>query len=222
MEDISDETSTHFLRQAKEIKTPLYQNARQQTSGTKRNLTGTMSDKEHNLPRALVKYIENLESSINSILVYSMATDATQTSRDKATDNINVRLICLEDFVGREYADTIGDNLPNLTIAINEISERVMPLKDKTEYIKELNNHQKMMVSKIRASKEQEQKQVSVLLCTIITHLKGVECAIAADISGSKRSRHAIDSHEDSLLREFLRRAYLGGEDRDSLCMIMI
>eukprot|EP00957_Ditylum_brightwellii_P192330 14641351-Ditylum_brightwellii.AAC.1 len=66
--------------------------------------------------------------------MYAMLVDNIQLAREAATDAINTRQTGLEDFVMGKCAYSIGNNYPNVTIVINELSTSIDEIGERLDY----------------------------------------------------------------------------------------
>eukprot|EP00957_Ditylum_brightwellii_P021808 1645441-Ditylum_brightwellii.AAC.1 len=72
------------------------------------------------VPSNFIDLVEAIELSIKSIVLYTATMDTSNIMRDGASENINARLTSLENFVGKSYKDTVGEDYPNVSIAVKE------------------------------------------------------------------------------------------------------
>eukprot|EP00957_Ditylum_brightwellii_P164128 12496762-Ditylum_brightwellii.AAC.1 len=51
--------------------------------------------------------------------------ETNQSKREEVMDNVNTHLTSLEDYVGGDYQEAVGDMYPNVSIAIREMLTRL-------------------------------------------------------------------------------------------------
>eukprot|EP00957_Ditylum_brightwellii_P148931 11338837-Ditylum_brightwellii.AAC.1 len=78
-------------------------------------------DADAQVPPNFIDLVEAIELLVKSFVLYTTAMDASYIMRDGASENINARLISLENFVGNSYEDTVGEDYPNVSIAVKEM-----------------------------------------------------------------------------------------------------
>eukprot|EP00957_Ditylum_brightwellii_P181923 13859635-Ditylum_brightwellii.AAC.1 len=82
------------------------------------------------LPGDFITLVEALEVSVKSILLYALASESSENTRDTTVDNVNVCLTNLEEYIGADHGETVGNKFPNVSIALNEMLAHLDELSD--------------------------------------------------------------------------------------------
>eukprot|EP00957_Ditylum_brightwellii_P161311 12282150-Ditylum_brightwellii.AAC.1 len=59
--------------------------------------------------QSIVTLVEALEVSVKSILLYVIASENSDNTREAALDNVNTYLTSLEEYIGADYGETVGN-----------------------------------------------------------------------------------------------------------------
>eukprot|EP00957_Ditylum_brightwellii_P090746 6911019-Ditylum_brightwellii.AAC.2 len=68
-----------------------------------------------------VTLVEALEATVKSILLYAIASENSDNTMEAVVDNVNTCLTSLEEYIGADHGEIIGNKFPNASIALKEM-----------------------------------------------------------------------------------------------------
>eukprot|EP00957_Ditylum_brightwellii_P015069 1136967-Ditylum_brightwellii.AAC.1 len=76
--------------------------------------------------------MEEVKEAVTSLLLYAITVDTSSQTRDAVTNNANAQVTSLEEYVGADCEETVGDRHPASSVAIKEMIARI---KEQEEYL---------------------------------------------------------------------------------------
>eukprot|EP00957_Ditylum_brightwellii_P083716 6362870-Ditylum_brightwellii.AAC.1 len=58
---------------------------------------------------------------VKSILLYDLASENSDNTRNAAMDNVNACITSLEEYIGADHGETVGNTFPNASILLKEM-----------------------------------------------------------------------------------------------------